>query len=137
MSHLNATETNSAEKLNNVWGHDNIPPGLSLEFEEKPIAELGIRKCRSFRADLVHKLNIICRAHDNSWEKTAEALGKRSCVLRAWRAFKSTPKSAGMFQRIDNLYEVSLERLQMNARRGRFGSPQPKDEIYARQPSHD
>lgn len=111
-----SVEVNAYKELIEKWGEDNIPPGLSLEFEEKLIAELGIRKCRSFRADLVHKLNIICRVR-GTWEKTAKAIGTRGCVVRAWRAWKACPGSMITFQRIDSEYEMAIEKLAMDARK--------------------
>lgn len=113
-----AAEINANQELLDKWGEGNIPPGLSLEFEEKMIEELGMRKCRSFRADLVHKLNIICRVR-GTWEKTAKALGTRGCVVRAWRSWKACPGSMNTFQKIDSEYEMAIEKLALEARKNK------------------
>jgi hypothetical protein len=113
---MDSVEQQANQELLDTWGAGNIPPGLSLEFEEIMLPELGIRKCRSFRADLVHKLNIICRVR-GTWAKTAKALGTRDCVVRAWRAWKACPGSMITLQRIDSEYEMAIEKLRLEARK--------------------
>jgi hypothetical protein len=119
---MSATEQNSIEKLKLIWGEDNIPEGLSLASDESVIPELGFRRLCSFRANLVHKLTVIARAHGGKWENAAQALGVRSCILRSWRAWDSAPGSRNMLSKIDSLYETSLEKLKVKSR-GRFVPP--------------
>lgn len=119
---MSATEQNAQNELNETWGPDNIPPGLSLGSDERLVPQLGFRRLCSFRANLVHKLNVIARAHGDSWETAAKALGVRACILRSWRGWKTAPGSRNMLMKIDTLYETAIERLVVQSR-GRFNPP--------------
>lgn len=108
-----STELNSQKKLEEKWGADNIPPGSSLDIREIEVVE-GIKRLPSARAMLVHKLNMICRTcNPPEWNSVAEVLQTQTNVIRKWRAWTAAPGSVFMWQRIDNAYDVALERLKL------------------------
>jgi hypothetical protein len=108
-----STEINSQKKLEATWGADNIPPGSSLDIREIEVVE-GIKRLPSARAALVHKLNVICRTcNPPEWNVVAEILGVNTSVLRKWRAWSTAPGSVAQWQRIDNCYDVALEKLKL------------------------
>lgn len=98
------------EILNSTWGEGNIPYSHSVEAEEPVIEELGIKRCRSFRADLHHKLKIIIRAAGT--QKTAAMLvGVKEDSMTDWLTLKGWPARESTFQKIDSTYEYAVEKL--------------------------
>lgn len=93
--------------------------GESLDLNEYPSVLRGIKKCRSFRADLTHKLEIILRAYggrtnEGLW-RTCLRLGTSRHSLRRWLKWERMPQGRLMYSRIDNVYEDSLEILAKQA----------------------
>lgn len=109
-------EQKLAMELREKWGDDNIPHNESYAFDEPMIEELGIRRCRSFRAEICHKLNIIARAA-GTWDQAARWLNATPFQVREWRAFRRVPGSRNTFAKIDSVYESALEMLKIEARK--------------------
>lgn len=98
--------------LNRTWGRGNIPYSLSVEVNEPEVEELGIKRCRSFRADFIHKLRIIHKAYGNQF-RAARALGTTIPTFRAWSYCRRWPKKHQSLLKIDQIYEFSIEKLRV------------------------
>lgn len=100
------------------WAEGDMPPGESLDLNEYPSVLEGLKKCRSFRADLHHKLTIILRAHGGYGGRSG-AITRVSEFLkvnnrrrvRRWLMWDSVPTRTRIFERIDNAYSDALELL--------------------------
>ncbi len=102
-----------------AWAEGDMPRGESLDLEEYPATLLKLRKCRSFRADLRHKLEIIIRAHggwgEGGQRRAGEALRVHRHTIRAWYLWIQVPAGRLVFERIDNVYGAALETLALEA----------------------
>lgn len=92
---------------------DELFHGESIDLNEYPTALRGLRKCRSFRADLQHKLSVIVRAQ-GGWGKrgiwrASDRLSISRHTLRRWFKWETAPRTRLALERIDNAYEESLE----------------------------
>jgi hypothetical protein len=96
------------------WG-DDPPYGESIDLDEFPSVLKGLRKCRSFRADLRHKLEIIVRAHGGyglgGMRLAARCLGVHRRTFRHWFYYRACPGSCAALESIDNAYEEALRKL--------------------------
>lgn len=97
------------------WAEGDLPHGEDLDLNEYPVELLKMKKCRSFRADLRHKLTIIIRAHGGYGHGGLEGAAKslrvtRQCVW-LWVRWATSPRQRLMFERIDRLYSEGLETL--------------------------
>lgn len=107
------------------WAPGETPHGQSVDLTEYPSALRRLRKCRSFRADLRHKLEIIVQAHGGWGTAGVNLAAARLCVsrwtLRRWAAWQLAPGSRLAFERIDNAYDEALEALaaRVCSRKGR------------------
>lgn len=108
--------TKAERKLAESWGEDNIPYNISLTIEELPIAELAIKRCRSFRSDLHHKLNILVACY-GSQKKAAKAIKIPRQTFVNWANWKTAPGSRYILEKIDAEYELALERLVLERKR--------------------
>lgn len=97
------------------WADGDEPHGHTLDLNEYPVELLKLKKCRSFRADLRHKLTLIIRARGGyGWgglESTAKALGVSRWSILRWLRWDTCPRAVQLFSKIDNLYADSLEKL--------------------------
>lgn len=109
-------QATAEEILHSTWGEGNIPYSHSVEVEEPLVEELGMKRCRSFRADLHHKLRIIVRAVGTA-KKAAPLLGVGEDRLSCWFHLKAWPGDESTFQRIDSIYEFAVEKLRVERAR--------------------
>jgi hypothetical protein len=109
------------EILCEKWGKDNIPYNESVDPEEPLVEELGIKRCRSFRADLLHKLRTIRRAHGGLDKEAAYAMKIPADRFSHWINLRQVPGTWAAFERIDSCYEYAIERLRLDATRRRAG----------------
>ena len=86
----------------------------SLEFEEEYVAALKMHRARSFRADLMHKINV-CRRFMGSREKTAEFIGVSSWTLRYWQSDERRPDRHTQ-ELLDNAYFFAVEALSLEVK---------------------
>lgn len=97
------------------WAPGDEPFGESLNLNEYPVALLKMKKCRSFRADLYHKLTIIMRASggygSSGLLNTAKRLRVNRTTMHAWLTWRRVPRDLLTFERIDAAYSEALERL--------------------------
>lgn len=97
------------------WAEGDLPHSRSIDLDEFPSVLKGLRKCRSFRADLRHKLEIIVRAHGGygagGMRAAAHRLHVHRDTFRRWLQWKAVPGTRSAFGRIDDAYERSLEML--------------------------
>jgi hypothetical protein len=101
------------------WAAGDEPHGQSLDLDEYPSALARLTRCRSFRADLRHKLEVIVRAA-GGWRKlgvktAAKRLGVSRFTLRRWYLWRNVPRSRSALETIDNAYAESLETLARQA----------------------
>lgn len=87
------------------------PLGYSdcVDFEEVTIEELDMKRARSFRADLIHKLNIIHRAY-GTIDKAAHAIGVNEVTFDRWLGGRRTPYFRHQCA-IDDTYQLAIEML--------------------------
>ena len=112
-------ESSAARKeaaLKVVWG-DSAPYHLSIQFEEEAVPDLGIRRARSFAADLHHKLETIHKAF-RTHTVAAFELGVSTRTFLRWLSGSACPGSVELFRRIDGRYEFALERIAQRIRQG-------------------
>lgn len=100
------------EILESTWGADNIPYSHSVDPEEPLIEELGMKRCRSFRADLHHKLRVIIRAYGTA-KKAATWIGVGEDRVSRWLHLRAWPGDERIMQKIDSCYEYSVEKLRV------------------------
>ncbi len=99
---------------------DSWPPhGQSVDLNEYPSLLKDMKKCRSFRADLRHKLEIIMRAHGGWGQRgvwrASSRLGVTRHTLRKWIKWQTSPRTRLMLETIDNAYEEAIEKLAQEA----------------------
>lgn len=85
------------------------------EFDEVTVEELNLKRARSFKADLLHKLNIMRRAF-GSRQEVARELGTNPATIWKWIAGKTWP-SKPFIDQIDNSYNLAIEILCQQKRR--------------------
>lgn len=97
------------------WAPGDMPHGEDLDLNEYPVELLRLRKCRSFKADLLHKLTIIIRAHGgygrNGLCRAARVLQVSRVSLWSWLKWRTAPAGRVTMERIDNRYADALEKL--------------------------
>lgn len=97
------------------WAEGDLPHGEDIDLNEYPIELLKFKKCRSFRADLRHKLTVIIRAHGGYGHggivRTAERLNCTRQSVMKWIRWDSSPRLRLNFERIDNAYADAIETL--------------------------
>lgn len=97
------------------WAEGDAPHAEEIDLNEYPVELLKLKKCRSFRADLRHKLTLIIRAHGGYGRRgvlrAAYALRVSRQTLNQWLRWEASPRSRNTFARIDNLYAEALEKL--------------------------
>ncbi|MEI6198081.1 MAG: hypothetical protein WCS42_27510 [Verrucomicrobiota bacterium] len=97
------------------WAEGDEPFGESLDLNEYPVELLRLTKCRSFRADLLHKLTIILRAHGGSGRggitKAAKLLRVDIRTFGRWLRWEQAPCGRCYFEHIDNTYAEAIELL--------------------------
>ena len=95
------------------WAAGDLPHSLSIDLDEFPSVLRGLRKCRSFRADLRHKLEVIVRAHggygSGGMRAAARRIGVHRHTFRRWAQWKAVPGNRAVFGRIDDAYDRALE----------------------------
>ena len=115
--------------LDGPWAPDDMPHAESVDLEEYPVILLGLSRCRSFRADLRHKLEIIVRAHgghgNGGQVRAARTLQVDRHTLWAWYSWHRVPAARWLFERIDNAYALSLEKLALEASKRARRKPAP------------
>lgn len=104
-----------------IMNPDWPPHGQSVDLNEYPSLLKGMMKCRSFKADLRHKLEIILRAHGGWGQRgvwrASSRLGVTRHTFRKWIRWKSSPRTRLMLELIDDVYEESIEKLAQEALR--------------------
>jgi hypothetical protein len=98
--------------LDSTWGRGNTPYNRSLTVEEPLLEELGIKRCRSFRADLHHKLRIIIKV-DGTAKIAARRIGVGEDRISKWLNLKAFPGRETTFLKIDSAYEYAVEKLRL------------------------
>lgn len=98
------------------WAEGDAPHGESIDLNEYPVELLRLKKCRSFRADLLHKLTIILRAHGgygmgHGVARASKILEVSPFTFLRWLKWEFAPRSRVSWERVDNLYEESIARL--------------------------
>jgi hypothetical protein len=97
------------------WAPGDLPHGESIDLNEYPVELLKMKVCRSFRADLRHKLTLIIRARGGYGNKgvtgAAERLGVRRQTVYQWLKWLTAPKTRLHLERIDNAYQEAVEQL--------------------------
>lgn len=97
------------------WADGDIPFNESLDVEAYQTTADGIRKCHSFRADLLHKLRLIIEAHGgygtSGLSRAAQRLRIDRSTLRRWAQYIATPRTKCAFERIDSAYEEAIDKL--------------------------
>ena len=101
------------------WAEGDEPHGQSLDLDEYPVALAKLTRCRSFRADLRHKLEVIVRAA-GGWgsrgvNRAADRLHVSRFTLRRWYLWRNVPRSRAALETIDNAYAEALESLAAKA----------------------
>lgn len=98
-----------------AWAPGDLPHGESLDLNEYAVTLLRLKKCRSFRADLAHKLAVIIRAAGGYG---SAGLTRAACLLRVsprtlwtWMKWQNAPGQRMIWERVDRLYEEALELL--------------------------
>lgn len=98
-----------------VWAEGDQPYGETVDLDEFPVEVLKFTKCRSFHADMRHKLTIILRAAGGygaeGVRNAAKALRVSRWTFRRWFQWESTPQALRTFERIDNVYEEAIHTL--------------------------
>ena len=93
--------------------------GLSTSMDEPFIPALKFNRCRSFRADLLNKLEMIIRAFGGKRKggvaKAALRLQVSRQTLQRWLAFSAVPHGRQTLEAIEELYETALETLAAKA----------------------
>lgn len=97
------------QDLETKYEPQDVSYSEGVDFAEIPAASLNNNRCRSFRADILHKLKVIERAYGR--KDAAFKLGVKTRALSEWMAFRSVPESRPQFDKIDSLYEISIEKL--------------------------
>jgi hypothetical protein len=97
------------------WAPGDMPHAESVDLNEYPVELLKMKQCRSFRADLRHKLTVIIRAHGGYGHRGVEGAAKRIGVSRItlwnWLRWMTSPRTRLHFEIIDNAYAEALETL--------------------------
>lgn len=97
------------------WAPGDMPHGESTDLNEFPNEVLKLKICRSFRADLLHKLNLIVRSFGGTGnggvQRTAQRLRVGRHSLQRWRRWEGSPRTRLVFERIDNAYLEAIEKL--------------------------
>jgi hypothetical protein len=95
------------------------PYSETVDLNEYPKQLIKLRICRSFRADLLHKLQVIIRAHGGhrlgGVKRAARALSVSRRTICRWLAYENVPSSVTQFKRIDDAYLSATERLARRA----------------------
>lgn len=97
------------------WAPGDEPHWESLDLNEYATRVRSLRKCRSFRADLRHKLHVIVRACGGYGQRgmwnAAYWLRTTRQALHAWLKWDRTPRFRDTWERIDARYADALELL--------------------------
>lgn len=93
------------------WGKDNVPYSHGLSVDEPFIEELGMKRCRSFRADLIHKLRVIQKAGGGTFRGAAYLLKVPAATFSSWINLEKAPRDRATFERIDTAYEGAIVKL--------------------------
>lgn len=95
------------------WADDDFPHGQTCDLNEYPHKVLAMKVCRSFRADLRHKLEILLRAHGGYGRgglyRAAYCLNVRPRTFASWLHWRAMPKTTAMLERLDERYVEALE----------------------------
>jgi len=94
---------------NKKWQPEDVPYCESVDFEEVHVEELDIKRARSFRADLLHKLNICIRAF-RTITATAKELRVHRCQVSRWLHCHTRPAPLAL-EVLDNRYQLAIEML--------------------------
>ena len=97
------------------WAPGDAPHGENLDLNEYPRELLRLKQCRSFRADLRHKLTVIIRAHggvgNRGVNNAAYALFTTRQTIGRWLRWDCAPAERVTWEKIDRLYAESIEKL--------------------------
>jgi len=97
------------------WAEGDTPHCDTLDVKEVKSQLEGFLVCRSFRADMRHKLEIIIRAHGGylhgGLRRAAKRLHCSRWTLRRWYLWKTIPNARGQWETIDNAYIEGIEEL--------------------------
>lgn len=95
------------------WAPGDEPLWESVDLNELPNEVLKFKVCRSFRADLRHKLVLIIRAQGGYQKAGSEGAAKRLQVHRStlfrWLRWHTCPQWRHMHERIDSAYEEAVQ----------------------------
>jgi hypothetical protein len=97
------------------WAEGDAPAHENLDLNEYAVLVLKLRRCRTFRADLLHKLQLIMRAAGGYGRggqiRAARRLKVNRHTLRRWLSWKAAPKTRQGFERIDDAYDLAIREL--------------------------
>lgn len=97
------------------WADGDAPLWESVDLTELPNEVLKMKVCRSFRADLRHKVIMIIRAHGGygrgGVKRACRSLRVRRMTLYRWMEWKHVPKARNVYERIDTAYEEAIQTL--------------------------
>jgi hypothetical protein len=97
------------------WSEGDLPHGENIDLNEYPVELLKFKKCRSFRADLRHKLEIIIRAYGGYGHRGVHRAARRlQCTRQSvmnWLRWDTSPRTRFLLERIDNAYAEAIEEL--------------------------
>jgi hypothetical protein len=96
---------------------DQVPYSEGLVFKHATIEFLFCHKLPSFRAVMVHKMNVIKRAYGGTISAAAYQMVVPRRKFTGWIQCEFLPKNWSELQKIDSHYETALELLAMEARR--------------------
>jgi hypothetical protein len=95
------------------WAEGDEPLWESLDLNELPNEVLKMKVCRSFRADLRHKLTLIIRANggygSGGVDGACRRLGIKRVAIHRWLNWIAAPEGRNTFERIDSAYEEAVQ----------------------------
>lgn len=95
------------------WAPGDEPLWESINLDELANEVLKMKVCRSFRADLRHKLILIIRANGGygklGLDNTAKLLRVHRVTLYRWLNWLQCPRWRNVFERLDSAYEEAVQ----------------------------
>lgn len=97
------------------WAEGDAPHWESIDLNELPNEVLRMKVCRSFRADLRHKLTLIIRANggygNGGVYGACRRLGIQRMTMHRWLTWKTCPHERSRYEKIDSAYEEAVQLL--------------------------